>query len=149
MPRTSECAAAGRELYIPFVPRQSGCFGSKRRAGTNHCDGSSPLFCRMRESRCPKGGSTFLASGGYKRYNTLDLASKIVCRGHLRFPRLLPGKGSAAPSELPRQQAAARTYWMTRSPKESVALLWKQAVFSSLAARTDRKLNQKIQLRKE
>ena len=104
-----------RGVYIPFVPRQSVCFGSKRRVETNHCDGSSPLFCRIRESRCPKGGIPFLASGGYKRYNTLDLASKSVCRGHLRVPRLLPCKGSTAPLETLRQQAAARPRLSGRS----------------------------------
>ena len=51
------------------------------------------------------------AVSGRKRYNTLDFAEQN------RVP-----SGTLFPSGTPCQQAAARTYWMTRSRKESAAV---------------------------
>lgn len=53
-------------------------------------------------------------ASGHKRYNTLDFPAEN------RVP-----SGTLFPYGTPCQQAVSHAYWMTRSRKESAALLWK------------------------
>lgn len=84
-----------------------------------HC--KYPLFCCRRKVSAPLGCSSqssrlqsLFRASGHKRYNTLDFPAEN------RVP-----SGTLFPYGTPCQQAASRTYWMTRSRKESAALLWK------------------------
>ena len=98
------------------------------------CLGANPEFQRvahqnppvlwLTESACSRPEQPLSATHGRQRYNTLDLASKIVCHetsGFIGFflpRRLCPPldssrQGNAVPFGFPCQQGAPRPYWMT------------------------------------
>ena len=113
------------------------------------CLGANPEFQRvahqnppvlwLTESACSRPEQPLSATHGRQRYNTLDLASKIVCHetsGFIGFflpRRLCPPldssrQGSAAafgnhcqgysvPFGFPSQQGASRPYWITQSQR--------------------------------
>ena len=97
MRQRGQAAAAGRGLYIPSVPpgtpSKERCLQSVRRRsfhdlpytrpvrmpvfpGQSSCQGCSHRKCAVFPERPP------FSVSGHRRYNTLDLASKIVCHGN-------------------------------------------------------------------